>query len=219
MIDSCLIKSLWCLHFACFTLFRPFKHFQFLFPTWQIWRGRQYICCNHELILFEYFETVGRNVLDSEQRNRLPDSPKRQVTSLARISNLLVACRVKYSSSKTEAFPYLVFQGIDDTGRITDTRRHTYDPITFRMQITPSNHELEAKISSYFSFFDPVRPCIFLAPWHHPPHSSLSVRARLFLPSSTISVTVGINRERGMRIADFFSWFACGCSPRGNRAK
>lgn len=135
------------------------KHFQFLFPTWQIWRGRQYICCNHELILFEYFETVGRNVLDLEQRNRLPDSPKRQVTSLARISNLLVACRVKYSSSKTEAFSYLVFQGIDDTGRITDTRRHTYDPITFRMQITPSNHELEQRYPAILPssiLFDPV---------------------------------------------------------------
>ncbi|EFN67369.1 hypothetical protein EAG_04831 [Camponotus floridanus] len=117
-----------------------------------------YMLQNHELILFEYFETVGRNVLDSEQRNRLPDSRKRQVTSLARISNLLVACRVKYSSSKTEAFPYLVFQGIDDTGRITDTRRHTYDPITFRMQITPSNHELEQRypaISPSSILFDP----------------------------------------------------------------
>lgn len=117
------------------------------------------ICCNHVLILFEYFKTISRDVLDSKQRNRLPDPPKRQVTPLARIFNLPVTRRVKYSSSKTETFPYLVFQGIDETGRITDTRWHTYDPITFRMQITPSNHELEQRypaISPSSILFDPV---------------------------------------------------------------
>lgn len=164
------------------------------------------ICCNHVLILFEYFKTISRDVLDSKQRNRLPDPPKRQVTPLARIFNLPVTRRVKYSSSKTETFPYLVFQGIDETGRITDTRRHTYDPITFRMQITPSNHELSSKDIQLFHLLRSFSTLYThpYTPWHHLQHSSLSMRARLFLSSSTISVTVGINRERGVRIADFF---------------
>lgn len=143
------------------------------------------ICCNHVLILFEYFEAVSRNVLDSEQRNRLPGPPK--TTSYVVGTNLQsspVARRVKYSSSKTEArSPYLVFQGIDETGRITDTRRHTYDPITFRMQITPSNHELKQRypaISPSSILFDPIYPQPLT---HHFPHSSLSVPARLFLSS------------------------------------
>lgn len=161
MINSCLIKNLWCVHFVCFTLFRSFTRniSDFYFPSdkygktvniymLQSWADFIWIFWNCRLKCARFGTT-----------DRLPDSSKRQVTSLARISNLPVVCRVKYSSSKTEAFPYLVFQSIDDTGRITDTRRHTYDPITFRMQITPSNHELEQRypaISPSSILFDPV---------------------------------------------------------------
>lgn len=178
-----------------------------------------HVAYNHVLILFKYFKTVSRERCAWFETTEQPseDPPKRQATPLARIFNLPVTRRVKYSSSKTETFPYLVFQGIDETGSITDTRRHTYDPITFRMQITPSNHELSSKdIQLFHLFFDPFRPCVctFCIPWHHLPHSSLSVRARLFLSYSTISVTIGINREREMRIADFFPKFSCGCAPR-----
>lgn len=127
---------------------------------------------NHVLILFEYFETVSRNVLDSEQRNRLPGLPPK-TTSHAIGTNLQssrVGLNIHHPRPRRA---FLVSQGIDETGRITDTRRHTYDPITFRMQITPSNHETEQRYPC--SYFHPLRSSstpstllYILTPWDTP---------------------------------------------------
>lgn len=100
--------------------------------------------------------------------------------------------------------PYLIFRSKDETGRITATRRHTYDPDYIpHANHTASNHEHGQKHptcspSVSAGLFDPRaahQDVLFIRHSRHRIH--LRRYARVIVSSLlTISVAVGITREK-----------------------